>query len=122
MLTRQEGLVPGFASRARAVIPRRLRRAPPTGIAAALLLALAAPARSQVRVGSFVSGERPMYIEATPMVEGQPFHLELRNVEPGSKLPLLVYGSTVAPLDLSPWGIPGFLGPDLATSGIYAMS
>ncbi len=82
------------------------------------IAALAGFALGQVRVGSFVSGERPMYLEVSPFVDGQAVHLQLRNVPTGAKSPLLVWSYGVNLLDLTPGGTPGYLGPDLTQGAI----
>jgi hypothetical protein len=83
-------------------------------LAALLPLLLAASARGQEQVGSFVSGERPMYLQVTPLVEDADFKIELRNVPASAKNPLLIASAAANPVDLTPYGVPGSLGPDLA--------
>ena len=75
--------------------------------------ALCAPASGQQRIGSFVSGERPMYIEISPLVEQSWYHFELRNLPKQTGVAYLVASDAVTPDDLSAFGIPGWLGPDL---------
>ena len=90
----------------------------------ALLLALGAltpaPAFAQ-KIGSFVDGERPMYIELDQLVGGQPFNLELRNVPADVTKVVLVYSTQFQPVDLTPQGIPGYLGPSLAGGNIVSL-
>src|SRR5262245_41234430 len=81
-------------------------------LAAAAFAALAAAATAQLQVGSFVDYERTMYVQVPVLVEGQPFHLELRNVPPTADLPKLIVSLGTDPVDLSAFRIPGALGPD----------
>jgi len=81
----------------------------------------ASTAMAQVRVGSFVDGERPMYLEVSPFVEGQPIHFELRNLPAGAKDPLLIWSVGTNLVDLTGLGTPGHLGPDLDLGGLVAM-
>ncbi len=92
-------------------------------LAAALTFAATVHATSeaQQRVGSFVDGERPMYLECSPWVDGQAVSFELRNVPAGAKTPLFLWGVDTDLVDLTPYGIPGYLGPDLAAGGILDM-
>ncbi len=78
--------------------------------------ALPAPCAAQ-SIGSFVSGERPMYLEIDRLVASLPFLIVVRNLPDGSGIPLLFYSAKVSPIDLSPLGIPGVLGPDLHHGG-----
>ena len=84
-----------------------------------LVSAAAAPVRAatiaQQQIGSFVSGERSMYLEISPLVEGGDFMIELRNVPRSAANPRLICSASLAPIDLTPWGIPGALGPALGT-------
>jgi hypothetical protein len=82
-------------------------------LGATWIAALCAPASGQQRIGSFVSGERPMYIEISPLVELSWYHFELRNLPKQTGVAYLILSDAVAPADLSSLGIPGFLGPDL---------
>ncbi|MSR46321.1 MAG: hypothetical protein EXS13_04545 [Planctomycetes bacterium] len=77
--------------------------------------------RAQARVGSFVDGERPMYIECSPWVDGQSVHFELRNLPAGAKGPLLIWSLGTDLIDLTALGIPGHLGPDLTQGGLIIM-
>jgi hypothetical protein len=86
-----------------------------------ILATLVPTSRAQQRVGSFVDGERPMYLECSTWVDGQSVHFELRNVPAGAKTPLLLWGVATNLLDLTPYGIPGYLGPDLDLGGIIDM-
>ena len=87
-------------------------------LALAAVAALVAPRllEAQQRIGSFVDGERSMYIEVTPLVEGAPFQFELRDVPSGSGMIHLLIGTVVKPVDLTSIDIPDFLGPELTTS------
>ena len=50
------------------------RRFVPVALA---ILGAGGSASAQLQVGSFVSGERRMYLEMSPLVEGQKFDLDL---------------------------------------------
>ena len=50
----------------------------------ALAFALPATALARQQIGSFVSGERAMYIELSPLEAGADYTLEVRSVPPGS--------------------------------------
>jgi len=93
--------------------------------AGAVTLAVAATmqatAPAQQRVGSFVDGERPMYLECSTWVDGQTVSFELRNLPAGAKAPLLLWGVQTNLVDLTPFGIPGYLGPDLDAGGMIDM-
>jgi len=41
-------------------------------------------AAAQMQVGSFVTGERPMYLEVDQVVEGLPCHIAFKNVPAGA--------------------------------------
>lgn len=97
------------------------RRAHVVSFLLLLIGATGSPAAAQARFGSFVDGERPMYLEISPLVEGQPLHVELRNVPAGAKSPLLLWSFGVTPLDLTAVGVPGFLGPELAVGDLVDM-
>ncbi|MBL8843867.1 MAG: hypothetical protein JNL90_20260 [Planctomycetes bacterium] len=62
-----------------------------------------------------------MYLEVTPFVDGQPIHVELRNVPAGAKSPLLIWSFGTDLIDLTPAGVPGQLGPDLLMGGLEPM-
>src|SRR5436190_8698788 len=83
-----------------------------TSLGVLLTLAIAPRATAQNQVGSFVSGERPIYLEISPLVEGQNLHVEMRNLPAKPKGPLLIVSFDVNPINLAPFGVPGFLGPD----------
>ena len=103
-----------FASFRRSVVP--------VPLALAALLGAGGDASAQLQVGSFVSGERRMYLEMSPLVEGQNVHIELRNLPAGARGPLLLVSFGVNPIDVTPFGIPGALGPDLATFALIDMN
>jgi hypothetical protein len=71
----------------------------------------AAPQSQQV--GSFVTGERPMYLEIDQLVEGAPFHISFKNVPAGSTQQTLFFSNQVFTQDMGRVSIPGCLGPDL---------
>ncbi len=90
-------------------------------LASVTWLAWTHAASAQTRVGSFVDGERPMYLEVPPFVDGQAIHLELRNVPAGAKAPLLIWSLGTDLIDLTPAGVPGSLGPDLTMGSLESM-
>ncbi len=85
----------------------------------ALVTALALQAQAQSTTtssfGSFVSGERPLYLEIDQFADDQPFNVKFMNVPPGSS------GQTIYISDKMVLGkhpdatAPGFFGPDLTT-------
>jgi hypothetical protein len=91
-------------------------------LGATWLAALCAPASGQQQIGSFVSGERPMYVELSPLVEQSWFHFELRNLPKRTGDAYLVVSDTVTPLDLSTFGIPGWLGPDFSRGVVLPLT
>ena len=64
-------------------------------------------------IGSYVSGERPMFIEMDQLVGGQPFDFNIRNMPANVDAIFVVFSLGVEPTDVSHTGTPGFLGPDL---------
>jgi hypothetical protein len=84
--------------------------------AAALLLGAAcgAPrAAAQVAIGSFVSGERPMYLEIDQLADGQRFTIRFMNVPAGSTDQTLYISDRFLPAAHPDPSVTGSLGPDL---------
>jgi hypothetical protein len=81
-----------------------------------LLISLFASGRVAAQsqpVGSFVDGERPMYLEVDQLVEGKPFHISFKNVPAGSTKQTLFFSSQVFCQDMARVHLPGCMGPDL---------
>ncbi len=72
-------------------------------------------------VGSFVEGERALYLEMDQFQEGQTTTLEVKNLSPDTRAVALLWSSEVNPRDVSGNGIPGNLGPDLESGGLIIL-
>ncbi len=102
----------------RALLPGGL-----ASLALAMLLQPVAHATGDVvRIGSFVSGERPMYLEIDRVVQNQSTRITIANLPAGSKDAILFFSTAVDPIDLRSQGIPGTLGPDLLSGGTMLLS
>jgi hypothetical protein len=91
------------------------------GTARLLVLAFALPATALARqqIGSFVSGERAMYIELSPLEAGADYTLEVRSVPPGSGDVFVIASTEYSPVDYTARGIPGWLGPELKKAVVF---
>ena len=86
-----------------------------TLLAVSLVLspAAAAAGADDPRIGTFVEGERPIYLEIDRLVAGEEYRIELRNVPEGSTKPVLFFSPDFYPMDMNFAKIPGVMGPDL---------
>ena len=91
------------------------------GLAAIVALSsgFAPDAAAQARIGSFVSGERAMYIELSPLAAGDDFWLAVRSVPTGSNDVYVVASTAYDPVDYTAHGIPGWFGPDLKKGVVF---
>jgi hypothetical protein len=87
----------------------------PKALAALAFATLFAPERAaaQMQVGSFVNGERPMYLEIDQVVEGQPCHIAFKNVPSGSYGQALIVSENLYVQDMARVQVPGCMAPDL---------
>jgi hypothetical protein len=70
-------------------------------------------ATAQMQVGSFVTGERPMYLEVDQVVEGLPCHIAFKNVPAGASGQALIVSESVCVQDMGRVGMQGCMAPDL---------
>ena len=82
-------------------------------LALSFLIPSARVAAQSQQIGSFVDGERPMYLEVDQLVEGKPFHISFKNVPAGSTKQTLFFSSQVFCQDMARVHLPGCLGPDM---------
>jgi len=85
----------------------------------ALSSCLAPDAAAQARIGSFVDGERAMYIELSPLVAGEDYSLSVRSVPSGSNDVFIVASTAYSPVDYTTRGIPGWFGPELKKGVVF---